>query len=261
MSDQFQLDNRDLRELVKIYKNAPKQLTKMSASVLNTMVYKDYLSSMKTISGEMIIRTPGMIKKGMRYQKANYNQPISRQFAISGSIKMERHDAWEHVETGEGARITRFTKEGRGGNVDNVAKKEARAGQDKHQRASDYNLNEKNIQRFMAAVAGQKGTGKYGRRKPFFIAQIHRRMGRGIYKFVGGSVGTYKAGKRVVKKTLVGAHLVRLSTPKDWIKPRKIEWKEKATKRAITQKVIQQAWLDAGKKFLLKEIDKRFKMR
>lgn len=261
MADQFFLDSSDVRKLQKFYKQAPGVFKKMSANVLDSMAFADRLASMNELGKEAIIRNPKLLKNIMRVQMTKKNQPINQQFSISGSIEKPRHDAFAAIEEGDGVRITQFSDAGRGGDKQNVARKEAKAKQGASQRPSDYNLPDNQIEKFLGAVAGQKATGKYGRRKAFYLPKGHKRMGRGVYKFVGGKVGTYQGSGRKVKRTLVGAKIVRLSTPDDWVKPRKIGWKEKAIRRAITTEMVKRAWIKAGHKFLEKDIDRRFKVR
>jgi hypothetical protein len=260
-TDQFSISKRGLRDLKKFYQQAPKAFQRISAAVLTSMAVADYKQIPKTMDDEMTVRTPSLIKKATRFEKAKPNQPINKQQSKSGSIKTARHDAWEHVQTGQPTIATQFTDAGRkGGSSKGKAVMAAKAGKNKHQRATDYNIGmegEHNMGKFIQAVARQPGTRKYGRRKPFFLSDYYNKMGYGIYKFVGGKVGTYRTGKRKHKKTLVGAKIKRISTPRTTINPRQINWKGKATNTVINEPFVKDAWIKNTQRQLNKIKPKR----
>ena len=141
MVDQFNVGKQGIRNLKKFYKKAPKAFQRVSAGVLTSMAVADYKQIPKTMDKLMTIRTPSIIRKATRFEKADKKQPVNQQQSRSGSIKTDRHDAWEHVQTGQGTRITQFADAGRkGGTSKGRGTGPAKAGKNKHQRPSDYNL-------------------------------------------------------------------------------------------------------------------------
>lgn len=250
MTDQFTVSTKDRAVLQKFYKTSPAAMTRISAGVLTSMARADREQIPKTMDNLLTVRTPSIIKKATRFVPANKSQPINQQQSISGSIEIPQHDAWAHIQEGKATRITQFTDEGRGGSSKGVALKPAKAGKNKHQRPSSYNLRANQGTKFLQAVARQKTEGKHGRRKPFFLPDGHKSMGRGIYRFVGGSVGTYISKKRSYKRTLIGAKIKRLSTPKARVQPDRIDWKNKATITAVTERFVTKSWIDnAGREY------------
>ncbi len=243
MPDQFFADQKDMEQLKKFYKAAPKAFQRVSAATLSSMAFADRKSVQRQLKKDMTVRTPSFLKKGTRIEMAKQAQPISRQESKSGSIRTPRHDAWEHIQKGSATRITQFTDAGRrGDSSEGVAKKEAKAKQQTTTQESDYRLSgtgDKRSNLFMQRVAADKTR----RRKPFFLPRAYKRMPEGIYKFKGGRVGTLVRGRRKFKRTLIKPNIARISTPGTDITPDKIDWKGKATKRAITEKNVKLIWI------------------
>ena len=243
MAGQFDLDQRDLKKLIDFYKVAPRLFERTSAGVLNGLAFETMPEQRKQLGRAMIIRTPALLKHGLRVKKASATAPISQQFSQVGSIDIPRHDDWKAAETGEATRATMFTTAGRGGSKQNVSKKAARAGQF-HTEMDDFNnlsgSGEKKAKQYLQAISSDKER----RRKPFYMPYKFRRMGRGVYKFKGGRVGTYSKGDVKIRKTLVGARIRRLSKPAGQFKPRKIEWNETASRRIATTGNIKKLWVN-----------------
>lgn len=250
MSDQFTMDKKGIKQLEKFFKKAPHAFQRVSAGTLNSMAFADRLGVQKQLTKTMTIRTPSLLKKGTRVQTANKSQSIDRQHSISGSVRTARHDAWEATEQGKSTRITQFADAGRqGGTKKGKARKEAKAG--RHTRMEDFTLKgSTRIRTIKFLQAIQRDPTK--RRKPWFLQNRYKSMERGIYKFKGGRVSTFSTGQRKYKKTLVNAKIVRLAKPKAKIKPKKFSWKEKATKKTITESFIKKAWSDN----MQRELDK-----
>lgn len=240
MTDQFTVSTKDRAVLQKFYKDAPAAMTRISAGVLTSMARADREQIPKTMDNLLTVRTPSVIKKATRFVPANKSQPINQQQSISGSIEIPRHDAWAHIQQGAATRITQFTDEGRGGSSRGVARKQAKAG--KHTDESDLNIKgsgSKRTQAFLFAI--KRDSSK--RRKPFYLSKPFKGMPRGVYRYIGG---------RVRKGMLMAARLARLSTPKADVDPKMINWKEQATKTAITETKLKRWWVDQQQRELNK---------
>lgn len=242
MTELFHTDQADIKKLIKAYKQLPRVMHQATASTLNSMAFEDRAQIPKTMDDDMIIRTPSLIKRATRVQMTKGNIPTDRQIARSGSIETPRHDAWAHVQEGQATRATQFTSEGRaGGTSAGKAKKQAKAGQ-AHTNPKDIRTKRTGQTRITAYLQRIKRD-KTRRRKSIYIPKGHRRLPKGIYKFVGG---------RVRKGNLIGASIVRLSTPGARIKPDKFDWKNEATRRALPQNKV----VDIYQRNAKKEINK-----
>ncbi|RKY07276.1 MAG: hypothetical protein DRP56_05975 [Planctomycetota bacterium] len=238
--DQFQLDNRDLKQLEKFYKEAPDMMRFVSANVLNAMAMEDRALTQRQLHKSMTIRSPGLLKKGTRVEFAKSGHRINSQFAISGSIETPRHDGWLHQEDGSMTRATMFMDPGRkGGSSAGKGIKKAKIGEaETHE--NDFRLKgsgDTRIARYLQSIQSSKTR----RRKTFMLSRRYKRMTPGIYKFMGGSVGKHKG-----RRTLVGAAPVRLSIPgslpNSRFKPKALHWKEKAT-RHIKESLVKRLWI------------------
>lgn len=254
MTDQFQFNDRDLKKLIKFYKEAPKLFQKVSAEVLSSMAFHDRKMYMRMLGAHMIIRNPALLKKGTRVEKAKQGHRIDAQFAISGSVETPRHDAWEHIEDGSTTRATQFMSIARGGSDAGRGAGAAKTGKAQTYE-SDFRLSgsgDIRILRYLQQIQQDKTR----RRKTFFLSRQYKKMPPGIYKFVGGKVGKYKG-----KRTLVGAIPVRMSTPSQLpqsrFKPKALHPKEKATKR-IDEALLKRFYVENMQRVMEAEA-KKFK--
>lgn len=253
MTNQFSTGGDGQKQLQKFYKKAPRAFQRTSAAVLNSMAFSDRKGSMRELGRSMIIRNPGLVKKAARVKMAKENQSINQQESISGSIKTKRHDAFEHVEEGTATRATRFTKEGRKGSQANVGQSTARIGKAQTYE-NDYRLKGSGDTRIINYLQ-QIQADKTRRRKTFMISRRFKNMDPGIYKFKGGRVGKMRG-----KRTLVGAKLRLLSTPGSEagsrFKPKAIHWKSNATRKNVTERAVQNWWVDNQQRQLRKALGK-----
>lgn len=256
MTNQFTSKNKPVKQLEKFYKEAPHIFKKISANVLNSMAFADRSQIPKTMKEEFTLRTPSIIKKATRVKMAKHTEEIDRQHSISGSIKTKRHDAWETVQEGGSTRITQFTDAGRkGGTSEGKATKPAKAGETRTT-MDDFNLHSgygpSRIIQYISAIRSEKRF----RRKPFWLPG----NSRGVYQFKGGSIGTYRGKKRIYRKTLVGAKLIRLSTPRAKVDMKRTDWKGMTTEKAINEGIVKGWYTQSAQRELMRLITKsRFK--
>jgi len=241
MADQFTTGGDGDKVLKKFFKNAPAAFQRTSAGVLTGMAKEHRLESMRQIGKHMIVRHPNLVRSMMRFQMAKKTALVSDQESMSGAIKKNGHDSWEHVEEGSMTRATRFTEEGRGGNAQNVGMSTARIGK-AQTHEGDYKLkgsgDTRIIRYFQAIEADPKR-----RRKTFMLSRRFKGMDPGIYRFVGGRVGKYKG-----RRSLIKPKIRLLSTPGTFpgsrFKPKKIDWNHKAAAHVSDERFVRQLWVE-----------------
>lgn len=238
MTDQFFTDKKSQEQLKKFYKTAPKAFRKVSAGVLSSMAVESRTNMQKTLRKDFTIRTPTLLNKGLRFTLANKNEPINQQQSTAGSIDIPRHDDWEGAQTGKASRVTMFTDKGRVGNSQaGKARKMSKAG--RHTTMSDFKLkgsgdNRTNL--YLQAI----GSDDKRRRKPFYLPRKYKGMRKGVYKFSGGRKGVFRGRKG----SLVGAKIVRLSTPQDKMQPKRTNWMGRAVRITTRPSRIKSMWVD-----------------
>lgn len=242
MVDQFSVSGDGQRQFKKFIKRAPKAFNKVSAGVLNTMAFSSREGMQDTLRKDFTIRTPALLKRGLRVETAKHTQSLDNQKSRVGSIITPRHDAWEAVDQGEQTRATMFTDAGRGGSNAGRARKEAKAGADRTS-MKDFTLKGSGDSRIILYLQAIQRD-KQRRRKAFYLPQKYRGLRKGVYKFKGGRVGTLKHGGRKYKKTLVGAKIVRISAPGSKFRPTKTDWNKRTIKRVVNERSIKQAWVN-----------------
>lgn len=242
MADQFTVGTKGQKQLNKFFKIAPMAFQRTSANVLNTMAFITMPGITKTLKQDNIVRTPSLMKKALRVQKAKPSQPISRQQSRVGSILTKRHDAWEAIDEGSSVKATQFTTEGRiGGSDQGKAKKQGKKGSLTIEE-KDFKLKGSGNSRtilFLQAIQRDKTR----RRKPFFLPRNFKGMKKGVYKFKGGRVGTFTQGNRKFKNTLVGSRIVKISERGAKFTPKRTNWNKRTVKREITESVVRKAWV------------------
>lgn len=243
MTDQFFTDKKAQAKLEKFFKEAPRAFRKVSAGVLSSMAVESRTNAQKILKRELTIRRPAILKTGLRFKLAKKNEPIRIQQSEVFSVKSKGFDGWEGAESGKSSRVTMFTDKGRAGKSQRgVARKEAKAGQN-HTVMSDYKLKGSGQTRtnlFLQSIASDDKR----RRKPFYLPKGYKGMRRGVYKFSGGRKGTFTHKGRKYKGTIVGAKIVRLSTPKDDMNPNKIGWMARAVRITTRPSRIKSMWTD-----------------
>lgn len=239
MADQFSLDQRSQMQLKKFHKKAPIAFQKVSAGVLNSMAFESRTNIQKILKAELTIRRPALLKRGLRVEVAKKSDPLRIQQSEVFSIAFEGFDGWAGAESGKVSRVTMFTDKGRvGKSQKGVARRESKAGQD-HTTMSDYKLKGSGQTRtnlFIQSIARDKKR----RRKSFYLPKGFKGSKRGVYKLMNGKVGKFRGRKG----TVVGANIVRVSTPKDMMQPNKIGWMGRAVRITTRPAHVKTLWVD-----------------
>lgn len=103
----FQIEHRNLKELIKFYKRAPRQFQHATAGVLNNQAFGTRKAAVHQLGRNMIIRNPKFVNSKVRVTKARPSQPINLQQAETGSIRSARFSGWVEQETGQKTLRTR----------------------------------------------------------------------------------------------------------------------------------------------------------
>lgn len=250
--DQFFFTGISHTQLNKLNKQQLKAFGRVSAGVLNTQAFTARTGFQETLTKDNTIRTPSILRKATRVKTAKATDLIATQQSQAGSIETPRHDAWAAIDQGENVNATTFTHAGRAGNSEQgKSRPSVRAGNDRTITMSDFQLSgsgEKRVIMYFQEIAKDKAL----RRKPFFLPMKYRGMGKGIYRFKGGSVGTFTSKGREYSETLVNPKIIRLSAPDSNYKAKKTNWNSRTVKREIDDRFLNNVWQDQMRRELKK---------
>lgn len=101
MTKLFDLDQKDLKKLIKLAEKAPTIFRRASAGVLTDMAFATRLINKKQIRKTMTIRNSAFVSSALKVDKATTSKSISHQVATVGSIRKPRFSGWEEQETGK----------------------------------------------------------------------------------------------------------------------------------------------------------------
>lgn len=230
----FDIDDRDLKKLIKFYKNAPKLMKHSVAGMLNSFAFGTRSRAMHIIRTNMNIRAKKFVDSSIRVQMAKASQEINQQHSIVGSISRARFSGWEEQELGKKTKRTRVaTLLGRGGNVQKKIQPSARLKQsNQFVSPDDY----PGTSRHNRSVVMMQDLFRKRHRKPF-IVKGHRRFKSGLYK--------------IKQKKL---RMLQSFEPRN-VQPKRIRWMSGGRKAFFRKADIRQMW---GKQ--LNRTFKKFKL-
>ena len=81
----FYMDNTQLRQLQKTFKQSPKLLRPVTANVINSLAFDAKKQYYREIDRNMIVRNRRFVESSLQVQKAR-SGPIEKQIALSGSV-------------------------------------------------------------------------------------------------------------------------------------------------------------------------------
>jgi hypothetical protein len=123
----FDMDDRDLRKLRRLYKRAPRQMRAATAGVLNSFAFGVREEIPKSIDALMTVRNPRFVKSKTRVEMAKRSQPISNQTSRVGSLLGPRFTGWKEQQLGTRSTRSRVaTLNARGGNFSKPMQGKAR---------------------------------------------------------------------------------------------------------------------------------------
>lgn len=180
MSRLFQVEAKDLINLRKFYKKAPKQFQRVSANVLTSFAFGTRTESLGAINDKMTVRNKRFVDGSVRVVKAR-SGPISSQESEMGSINRARFSGWAEQELGTPTKRTRVaTALARGNNPEKQIKPSLRL-KPSNQFISPKEYKGRSEQhRTNIMIWDLMRTNS---KKPFRIRK-HRKFKPGLYKFV-----------------------------------------------------------------------------
>jgi hypothetical protein len=256
MPDQFFQDTKDMKALKKFYKKAPNAFQRVSAGTLNGLAFEERTNFQRSIKLNMIVRSPGLLKKLTRVKTASKSTPINQQQAETFTTTMARHEGWEAAASGGQTKATQFTDDGRVGNKQTgKSRKEARQGQaftEPQDVGFSGRMSKKKVIQYLQRISRSPKR----RRRSFYLPVWFKRMQPGVYRFVGGVVRRpkqlYGKGSRFARTksgalfaaTLTGARFRRLAGHQTTFAVKDYGWQEEATKETVLKNNVKRLWLN-----------------
>ena len=244
MPNQFFQDTSDMKKLKKFYKKAPKAFQRVSAGTLNGLAFEERTNFQKSIKLNMMVRSPGLLKKLTRVKTTSKSTPISKQKAETFTVTMARHEGWEAANKGGAVPATEFTDEGRaGGKPHGKSLKGARRGgafTGPQDLGYSGRMSKRQIREYLQRISMNKKR----RRKSFYLPVWFKRMAPGIYRFKGGKVSRKdKQGRMFKRPSLHGARFQRLSNQDQIMRVDSYDWQDEATVMTTKPSVSKRIWV------------------
>lgn len=233
----FQLDDRELKQLLKFYKNAPKQFLAASAGMLNTFAFGVRDNAHQELKNKLTIRADGFVKSSIRVQKTRI-VPLANQEAITGSVIRPRFSGWIEQETGEpGSAKYLSTKSARNHNYKNVINAKSRV----HPNQEFLNID--NMQSRLKNFGKTKGR-NIGRSKAQRTVAMMESLRKGYIK-KGSVVKVKESGGLKYKHATYAFKRGRLFIQREFVKPAKTKknpWMQPARDKYFKQVNLQNLW-------------------
>jgi hypothetical protein len=122
MPDLFEMDDKDIKRLLKFYKRFPKGFQWATANILNDFGFVTRQAQIEAIQETMQVRNDRFLNSSMRVVKTRGSISVLSQKVIIGSRVRPRFSGWqEQIEGGGKKRV--FTTASRGGNFATTVRK------------------------------------------------------------------------------------------------------------------------------------------
>ena len=219
----FSVDAKQLVELRKQYKRAPRDFARAAAGVLNHHAFGSRKTQIREINSSMTVRNPRFVSSKIQVTKARGRLPIRTMQSTSGSVTGPRFSGWEEQQTGNKTKLTRtITKSARGGNWKSQVKPKARLKSSaKFLRPEQFHgRNQKAKFMFMMRVIATR-SGNVN----LLITNRQGKLDRGLYRF-------NKSRRK----------FSRLQSFDNPTQPRRNKWHSKAVDRYFKRANLSQVW-------------------
>lgn len=234
MADLFSIDLKDLINLRKFFKRAPKKMRSVSAGVLNDLAFGTMSESRKILQDNLTIRNPRFFKSRLRVEKAKKNQSLRSQIAIVGSVAADRFSGWAEQELGTRAARTRsHSLFARGGDKEKQIRPSFRLKPSSQFRDPDNAPGKTPHHR---AVIMIKTLARQRYKKPFII-KGHKRIKSGVFKF--------NRGRRLER-------LQTFKPRRSSLQPKRLLWLRGGNKTFMRSTSLNKIWQDQIDHELLK---------
>ncbi len=229
----FELDQKDLRKLLKFAKKAPTSFRRASKDVLNDQAFALKNTALDQIRKTMIVRSPGFVNSSMRVVKAKTGSSISTQQSATGSIYRERFSGWVEQETGKPSQRERIASlVARGGGKRGKIKPRFKFKPGK-KFVRPKQFGGKDFQSKIRAMFRIMGSRK--KREMFLLSRKYKKMRPGLYLF---------HSKKITK--------IQDTEPRA-LQPRRNRWMTKAVSRMRRTFDVRRSW----KKNIAHELQRR----
>lgn len=201
--DIFQMSAPDLILLRRMYKRAPKKMQRVVAGVLNTEAFEMRPIILKIIDSDMIIRSPGFVKKHVVVSKA-VPGPIRNQQAEVGSTFGERFTGWEEQQFGDkGKQKSVASKFARGGQWQGKIRQKLRRQQSNPLwRPSDFNIRNAVSEKHRLIIFLQMLNQRRIKDRFYMPDRLGEMTGGAVYKMQSGNIrGVYRKKTRKTSVT------------------------------------------------------------
>jgi len=201
--DIFQMSAPDLILLRRMYKKAPKKMQRVVAGVLNSEAFEMRPIILKTIDKDMIIRSPGFVKRHVIVNKA-IPGPINNQQSEAGSIFGDRFTGWEEQQFGDkGKQKSVSSRFARGGQWQGKIRQKLRRKQSNPLwRPSDFNIRNAVSEKHRLIIFLQILDQRRIRDRFYMPDRLGQMEGGTIYKMQSQKIkGVYRKKTRKSKRT------------------------------------------------------------
>ena len=102
MADElFTVDNKDLKKILKFFRQSPERFAKATGSMLNDFAFGTRNTSIEVINENMTVRNIRFVMSRMRTEKSHQRMPMESQQSTVGSITSPRFSGWKEQQTGQ----------------------------------------------------------------------------------------------------------------------------------------------------------------
>jgi hypothetical protein len=205
MPEMFQLDKRELDQLLKFYKQAPRKFLPAAAGMLNTFAFGVREQAIREINDKLTVRNPAFVKSSLRVEKTRI-VPLQNMESKTGSIqrgtpgKGTFFSGWIEQETGQQTKRKRVqTLSARQGSWANQVQNRSRLkSNQKFTTFSDFsgkNLGRSKEQRTVAMLESFRKNKMSDSKVMMFRGRLKGRMSkykRGTYRMQNGVINRHQ---------------------------------------------------------------------
>lgn len=99
--DLFTVDNKDLKKILKFFRQSPERFAKATGSMLNDFAFGTRNTAFEVINELMTVRNRNFVNSRLRVEKSHRRMPMESQEATTGSISSPRFSGWKEQQTGQ----------------------------------------------------------------------------------------------------------------------------------------------------------------
>lgn len=225
MNDIFDMDYAFLKKLKRFYRNAPREFSKATAGVLNSLAFTTRKYDINNLKDNLIARNERFISSMIRVEKSR-SGPIERQQSQVYSLSKGNFTGWAEQQLGKPTTQKKaFSTAGRQGSLKNKVPNKYRMRRGKKFLRSDsvspkisrYKNTSHRTLIFLYMMRRRK-------QQPFFIHEPIGSMRAGLYEYQGTKL-------RMIAGTKPG-------------QPRRVPWRTMSINQLKNKNNIKDIWLD-----------------